>query len=372
MRRMKAWWVPMVACVAGLIGPARGAEGPVSPFGNRYDGLKLVFAELALPRGGAGGAGRLSLQPAESLRQAAPGEAASWLIVAIGDADPAARLGELGIDLERFLEQGGAALLATDGTTGPLFGRGDLHVRAAVVEVENGYFGRPACIPAREFDSADPLFDGTGELIVNRPGIIEGADGDIVARLPAGTSVDGAPQAAGPGVIAAGTVGRGRFVLIADQSLFANEMLLEGGNLAFARNVARWLGEPVGRRRTRVLFLVNGVAATEWFEDDFLSGDFTRTLTLPELFAVGNELLAGIQKEGIPNALATGAQGRLDPIAVRRASLLLPVGALGGYFAWRLARARERRRERGPRRGQWPGPLVGGDLPSVRSAGGSE
>lgn len=358
----------MAACVAVLIGPARGVEGPVSRFGNRYDGLKLVFAELALPRGRAAGAARLSLQPAESLRQAAPGEAADWLIVAVGDADPVANLGELGIDLERFLEQGGTALLATDATTGPLFGQGDPQVRAAVVEVENGYFGRPACITARDFDSADPLFDGTGELIVNRPGIIEGADGDIVARLPAETIVDGAPRATGPGVIAAGTVGRGRFVLVADQSLFANEMLLEGGNLAFARNVARWLGEPVGRRRSRVLFLVNGVAATEWFEEDFVTGDFTRTLTLPELFAVGNELLAGIQREGIPNALATGAQGRLDPIVVRRASLLLPVGALGGYFAWRLARVRERGRGRG--RGRVP--KFGGDLGGVRSAGGSE
>ena len=76
-----------------------------------------------------------------------------------------------------------------------------------------------------------------------------------IARLPEGTDRDGVRFAQPPAIVAAVELGRGRVVVVADDSVFANEMLLELDNVRFARNTIKWLVRDRSVAMLSVLFL---------------------------------------------------------------------------------------------------------------------
>jgi hypothetical protein len=144
-----------------------------------------------------------------------------------------------------FLRAGGRILIADD------FGRGDEALsrlgilrRAPGPESLRAYQDNPNLPIARPIMSAHPLASGIDELHTNHPMVFSVAAGpDEVFALGKET------------LVVAGTLGNagGRFVALADPSVFINAMLAWGGNLQFALNTLSFLRPEGGTGRILVL-----------------------------------------------------------------------------------------------------------------------
>jgi hypothetical protein len=164
-----------------------------------------------------------------------------------------------------------------------------------------------------------------------------------------------------------GDLGEGRVLVLADHSVFINQMMLpvppDNGNLAFAFNCLSWLrGERLERRR--VLFVEDGAVQTK-FDVPLKSGRLTRDEMLRALWGRRNEIAGWAndaldswqQSKGVDEALGEDLEARgVSPPAVAKYALLGLTALLVVYGLYRLGTRLRHRPEKGlPALGAEPG-----------------
>jgi hypothetical protein len=189
--------------------------------------------------------------------------------------------------LRKFVADGGALMVATDRASSPALAN-NFGVGVAGGELlrlsEVGpaaYQGVAACPFLRGLPGARPaLFQPptlprgeTAAVAANLPSQLEftsrklPGEVDVLASLPRGCT-DGTTRYGlfTPPFAVGGELGRGKLLILADHSVFINDMMVQpdNGNLAFGFRCADWLREGNDdRRRDRVLFYDEGAARTD-------------------------------------------------------------------------------------------------------------
>lgn len=147
--------------------------------------------------------------------------------------------------LAAFIRNGGNVLLADDfGDSAETMARlGMLRERAGGVKAERFYRDLPFAPVARPHVPAHPLAAGVSEIVTNHPAVLVQVQG---AELVFGFGP-------GEGVIAAGALGSGRFVVSSDPSIFINRMLQFDGNMQLTVNALRYLSRDGAAHRLVIL-----------------------------------------------------------------------------------------------------------------------
>lgn len=296
------------------------------------------------------------------------------ILIVLGDLDLLAqtRDGVRG-GLETFVRRGGAVLLAgdravTDDTaaeellsvSGVLVSRESYHSP----RVSDAYHGLSYCPRVRPRDSSRLGFlSSTGAIddyslnvFTNVPAKLRRQrefPGEVRPELslPPGSLLElpggffRTDDELAPLFGVAGTLGEGRVVVLADHSLFINQMMLprDNNNVEFSYNLVRWLrGE--GGKRDRALFIENGTVQSR-FDIPLRSVDIPPEEVLKLLFARRNELLvegeralARLEEQDFFNRrLFDGLDAaRLTPQRLILAAIFLGTLALALYLFYRL------------------------------------
>jgi hypothetical protein len=240
-----------------------------------------------------------------------------------------------------FLRRGGAILAATDRRT-ILTGLG-IHIQSQPVLAPPGskhaYHGYPECpIVVSVDDEGPPLFENLGHgVATNRAGLIDRWDSrlHVLADFPEGCKWQGnifsEPFAVG------GDWRAGRIVVLADHSVFINNMMLQedNGNYDFARNCMAWLSD--NRRRTKVLFVDEGTIVADF--DVPLSDRMPAFPEIKDPVGFVDELMPALEKHNFFNQKL---MEYVSPNSVFQAlAIVLTLGLLV-YGVSRLVRARHR------------------------------
>jgi hypothetical protein len=315
----------------------------------------------------------LGFQPLQSLDECAA-EPERTLIIVLGKTWP---LDHVPGGVRHFVEQGGAVLIATDQTRSA-FDRSRVGSweRTFAVEVKDSpvwavdtgtaiaYRRLFECPMVRAVDNKDsPLFlDLRQGVATNCPGSLEvrrsGTGAALVPlayyppgcrsqddlryglrrRLPSGDPFGHDPErlpgnapSAGLLFAAGGDWGGGRVLVLADHSVFINEMMLQtdNENIPFACNCMQWLGEG---RRDRVLFCEEGT----------INANFNVPVVEPPLPPPGpwiNHLVQGMEDE---NRFNRAILRQFTPGQIFRALLLALTGLLVLYGLVCLVKLRSR------------------------------
>ncbi len=144
-----------------------------------------------------------------------------------------------------FIRGGGRLLLGDDfGNSDEALGRlGMLRDRAIGVGARSFYRDLPYVPMAVPLLPDHPLATGIAEVATNHPAVLSKVTGPEV--------VFGFGES--EGIIAAGALGRGRFVVSSDPSIFINRMLQFEGNLQLAVNTLRFLAREGITQRAVIL-----------------------------------------------------------------------------------------------------------------------
>jgi hypothetical protein len=270
-RRPPRWLAPAVALLLSAA-PAAAQEAELLAEGT------LVFRWILSEH---------QLRPLKQVSQLHE-EPAKTVLVVLGDLGALENVERFG-SLRRFVEQGGAVLIASDRPSPPalarLFG---VRVTGQLVEApapgqhyEKGPEKNwPACPFAYGLaaDGAPPVFEKLTRVATNRPSYLESAGRDgpagglrrlgvlpdlCVTRPPGGLPRD----ITQPLFAVGGEMGEGRVLILADHSLFINSMMFQkdNENIEFADNCVRWLTGP--GQRDRLLFLEDGAVRTDFVKD---------------------------------------------------------------------------------------------------------
>src|SRR5262245_30563847 len=241
----------VLACLVLLLGSPASAQPPAESTPKRPPGEDTFVLRFMLKS--------LGFKPITSLDELLDRPTNKILIV-LGQTEVAESLAAVG-ELNRFLQAGGALLLATDRHTSDELTREiGVQISGDFVSVrrEDGYRGFPDCVlmmPARLTTNATrhPIVTGFAQersVVTNKPSRLSASVHPVVAELhmpgvrytfdrPNVTIVpDRLPFAT------AWTVGdKGRAVVLADHSLFIDQMMAQRDtdNITFAINIARWL-----------------------------------------------------------------------------------------------------------------------------------
>jgi hypothetical protein len=293
---------------------------------------------------------------------------ADTVIVILGETDWISQQG--GAWLPEFVRKGGALLFATDRTPNAEVARELIEVAGVTVTGfpircyarNDCYRGLEYCPLLRPVRGANvDLFRGPrpGEsplsVATNLPSCLvrpRVPPGDIqtLAALPSRWFIQGRPPPRIPTSLlfaVGGERGDGKVLVLADHSIFINEMMLppDNGNVEFTYNCLDWLrtrGD--GGRRTKVLFVEDGKVRTDF--DVPLKNVPIDPAQLPGLlYANRNELAVGVEQELARlenrNALNEGlldflsdyglTADRLERVAIIVLSVLLV-----GYAGYRL------------------------------------
>ena len=260
----------------------------------------------------------------------------------LGDPGPVQAFPE---ELAWLLAGGGSLLIATDRTTGRLLPELPVRVQAGPVEVtpESAYGGVTACPIVDYWESSSPLYLGVRRLAFNCPGFLGGVDSRQAhgAWLLTGGSIRGAQLDMPLPLVAGRQVGSGRLLVVADQSIFSNEMILELDNLVFASNCARWLGGRSRHSERRALWFEGGQSIENWLDPRFETGKWESNAGAG-LIGLVNEVIAGLEDEDVLNELLRRNQHRLRRDVLHQLTILLPSGLLFLLLCWWLLRARRR------------------------------
>jgi hypothetical protein len=229
-------------------------------------------------------------------------------------------------------------------------------VRGSLVDPEKAWRGMADCPLLQESRTGanrHPLFAGLQEpskVATNKPSYFSLMTTLSLATLPVEGTV-GVGNARVPIWLSCAIANEfpqgGRLLVMADHSVFINDMLLqpadENDNWKFAENVIGWLTD--NGKRTQILFC----------EDSAIRTDFNAGLQIPEprlppieaLVPMVNQMLAGLERENAFNQLLVQAFGNLN--AVMRTTLLVLTMALLGYGLYRVLNARHRVEPKVPR-----------------------
>jgi hypothetical protein len=147
--------------------------------------------------------------------------------------------------LAAFVRNGGRLLLADDfGDSSEAMARlGMIREETRGVDAETFHDDLAYAPVARPWLPAHPLAAGVDGITTNHPAVLTRTKGpEVVFGF-----------GAGEGVVAAGSLGSGLFVVVSDPSLFINRMLQFPGNFRFATNVLRFLSREDTTRRVVVV-----------------------------------------------------------------------------------------------------------------------
>jgi hypothetical protein len=175
--------------------------------------------------------------------------------------------------LKAFIEAGGAALIATDrNTKGGALDEFGVTVDGKFVKART----EASAYRLREFecpllnrgDSKSPLFRTEPPIATNKPSYLTYSRRDLpdLVWFPADCFIE-RPDAPGRYCFAAGgELKKGRILIVADHSVFINDMLLQtdNGNLQFAFNCVQWLRDGQDRKRHRVFFIDESTVITDF------------------------------------------------------------------------------------------------------------
>lgn len=239
------------------------------------------------------------------------------------------------------LKDGGAALVASDTALnlGREFTRAPgLSVTGVSVRGTDGntplFQGNEACpsvVPWKKPPRGGPhwdMFAGLENVATNRPSYLHlppgrGAFLDPIAHFPPGCWRVEDKQWLNPdfAVFAAGASGPDpdnptpyRFLVLADPSVFINEMMLQApDNLEFAYRVTGYLQDAGGKKRTRCLFIQNGQVVTEFDTLKSVMRPPPPPIPLPnidqlqdKIVDAGNQIIDKLEENNAHNRLLLG------------------------------------------------------------------
>ncbi len=259
----------------------------------------------------------------------------------------------------RFVDQGGAMLVASDGSF-DFPGVCSFYQGAVVTgDSRDRYQTFADCIQIRSLKTDDPLVNGVGELVVNRTGWLSAAiddsmDWQVIASLPPTTL----PRASrNQPLILAGRGAKpldGVMVLAADESLFTNGMLWHGDNAVFAIQVSELL---CSKKRRGLLFVRNGTPLPGYRESSAMQNqkqdeqppqpsppanvrppepDFETKLKL------ANAVINEVQDSNLINEVLRDRPRRARPLAYLKTVLLILFALLTLYVLWRLMQSQQK------------------------------
>jgi hypothetical protein len=350
MSRLRPGPAACLLAVAALLAPAAPAPAQPArpPFGEGTHAFRRILHDL-------------ELEPLAGVPQL--DDPAHTLLIVLGETDVLDRVPG---GLTQFLDAGGAALIATDRHVPHerLMDGFGLTVSGIPVrllrdnpEDSRCYRGLNECpllLPGRNQSPAlfgDARLPGAADLSLhrvatNRPSYLkmEGAlhaGLAVLATLPAGC----APVAEGRFIwrtpplpfAVGGEVGKGRLLVLADHSLFINDMMLQPDtdNIDFTYNCLDWLRD--GPKRNRVLFVEEGDIQTAF---DIPLKDVPVPLPpLDALVPVADDALQNMERDNLFNKVV------LDFMPFDRfvaALVVLLSVALAVYGLYRLVRSRHR------------------------------
>ena len=200
------------------------------------------------------------------------------ILIILGDLD------ELPKGLLKFVEDGGAVLIASDrkprsaraGELLQTLAGVSIHPHTLLCHEQESCYRQLQSFPfVVPIPGAQPaLFADSQKVATNVPSclVVERRERSIrpLATLPASCAfvtpdgLLGVPGRQLPLFAVAGEVGRGRVLVMADHSVFINEMMLrpDTGNFEFASSAVVWLHE--NHARTKVLFVEEGKIKTKF------------------------------------------------------------------------------------------------------------
>ncbi|MFT5525011.1 MAG: hypothetical protein ACI9HK_002977 [Pirellulaceae bacterium] len=265
------------------------------------------------------------------------------VIVLVGDINRYDFLAR--VDIEPFLNRGGAVLLATDKPTwvdefclikgGPV----------TVVDEADAYQGYTDC-PAVQDLTSHRINRGITRIIANRAGWIDTTfdrhgSWERIAWFPRSN----ASENAGETLVAtfrSGRSRRGRMVVMSDHSLLINSMIMHGDNSRLLLNLSNWLVED---GRDNLFLVIDGLPQTSNGRPDpnklppLPAPEELPPITMNDLKNIpadawlpfGNKLLAKMEDADMHNELAARRPRQLSDRLYRRA-LYIAVTVLGLLF----------------------------------------
>jgi Domain of unknown function (DUF4350) len=305
---------PAALVLVALFAARASAAGDYQPKSTEWNGLSALI-ETAHAAG-------CDMQAADRLDWSSLGpKDVLWFVYPRASIDPRT--------LDRWLRGGGRIVIADD------FGAADAALRAlfirrsrATVDVPDAdRYHHNAALPIARPALLTPLGRSTDGIVANHPATFESAIPPTFRFGP------------GAALVVEGTVARGRFVAVADPSVFINNMLEIDGNRAFARAL---VAETCRAGRDRILLFTQTFAQ---------SGEPPAEIATPEesasVFAAFNDAMGDV------NRRAHDADGRALTLlaallALITAALLAgafpahaPLGdqwtrAQKGEFSWQL------------------------------------
>ena len=256
------------------------------------------------------------------------------------------------ISLRDFVRRGGAALIATDRGTTRESALGSFRVtvdgREVLAPPGRGYRELRECafldFPSRQSSSTAFRFrpDERG-VVTNRPSFLNtrALNLQVFALLPSGCSVENEVRTRDPLPFAvSGEVGKGRILVLADHSIFINQMLWleDTQNLDFADACLDWLVES---KRTEALFFEEGKIQTRF---DLQLNDLPPP-TLPpveDILRSVNRGLVGLEDENRFNQVIANVLEKIASPRFSRVLLIALTVGLGLVGLSRLSLARHR------------------------------
>ena len=182
------------------------------------------------------------------------------VIVMLGDLSLVPRFS---LQIERFVDNGGCLLLASDlrgVDVEPTSILGVWLKPTGNVGRSQAYRGFRDCPVVTEFDreAVPSLFEGVDSIIANRPG-------ELTFTQSASRAIAWLPtRGARPRPVLMSVHRRrgGRMLFVADHSIFTNQMLVHGDNARFAKNVTDWLC--ADDRRKQLVVIHDGRVLPAW------------------------------------------------------------------------------------------------------------
>jgi hypothetical protein len=282
------------------------------------------------------------------------------VLIALGDLSVLGS--EIPGGLRNFLERGGAVLAASDRETPEGFlaalgvGIDGDKVHCDAPTPQMAYLGLRECPivqPVREAAGQSTPFDALTSVhqgvATNRPShlVLSQLDPGLreVGLLPPGCSYYSEQplpflNRGQLSFAVAGQVGRGRLLILADHSIFINDLMqrANNGNREFALNSLTWLMATEGGNRREVLFVEDGSIQTDLQPElQHLSSAMMPT-DIP--FApTPDQVLAKLQEDNLLNDLIEGWRA---PRWMPTALVLVATALLVGWGLMRIQRARAR------------------------------
>ena len=256
---------------------------------------------------------------------------AHTVLVIVGDT---IELRQHATQIEDFARDGGAVLVATDIGNIELF-RTTINRGPVLVTPEHAYQGQRDCPIVTNLEKRNPLFEGVEELVTNISSFVARRSNSPlrpIARFPRSFANGMASlMVANKGQI------QGRMLVVADHSLFVNEMLLHGDNSRFVANVAKWLC--ADSDRYNLIFIQDGEVMPPWsFDqnevpiplDELLRRANQEMGNIPfdgETFVdFSNRVLTKLEDENVHNEALTGIANSISRKNLRQ---FLVLGAMG-------------------------------------------